>query len=278
MVSRRQIKEAIRVLEIAVEQNLEGIKKELHASISNAKQYINETDKKITALTTDQGIQQTVFGFSEKSIADKQINHPSSVKNFITNWTYRESDWKYPWCWISTNQHDYQYMHVAVKSHIVYCCSNIIDQKKCLDTIQEKNKNYQHTKVLRFKPFNWSGKIKNADIPYAQIGTVTSLDLLPYISISQIDNLLESISKILRSGGKALVHYADGDGEFEWSEFINKNISYCSEDIIKKKCKNLGLGFKFFHLEPMYSFVEITKPGKKTSIKLGATMLEPTSS
>lgn len=278
MVSRKQIKEAIRVLEIAVEQNLEGIKQELHTSLSSAKQYIDETEKKIQALTTDQGVQQSVFGFSERSIADKQIIHSTSVKNFMTNWTQRESDWKYPWCWISTNQYDYQYMHVAVKSHLVYCCSNIIDQRKCLDVIQQKNNNNIHTKVIRFKPFNWSGEIRHVDVPYNQIGTAISLDFLPYVSISQIETLLVSIFNILRSGGKALLHYADGDGEIEWLEFMNRNISYCSEDIIKKKCKNLGLECKFFHLEPMYSFVEITKPGKKTSIKLGATMLEPTSS
>ena len=129
--------------------------------------------------------------------------------------------------------------------------------------------------MFRIKPLHFTGYIENHHVPHNQIGTVISLDLLPYFSLEQTKNLVESFAKMLRPGGQALVHFADGDGQKEWQKFIEHKIAYCSEEIIKSYADACELHTEFYHIEDMYSFVVLTKPGEKTSIKSHLTKITP---
>lgn len=275
MVSRRQIKHAIKVLQQACDEDFAEVKQELAQSLKIAQELITESDKKTNALVHDQGKSQSVFGFTEEFVKNINITHSPAVEQFVTNWCQRQSDWRYPWCWLIANQHDY--VHLSVKSHLVYVCSN----HNTLDDIKTHTKNkvgkseMANPQMYRIKPLEFTGYIEDHHVPHNQIGTVISLDLVPYFSIEQINNLIQSCAKVLRPGGQALIHFADGDGEREWQQFVDKHIAYCNEQSIKNFADACELHTEFYHIEDMYSFVVLTKPGTKTSIKTHMTKITP---
>ena len=275
MVSRRQIKHAIKVLQQSCDEDFAEVKQELAQSLKIAQELITESDKKTNALVHDQGKSQSVFGFTQEFVKNIKITHSPAVEQFVTNWCQRQSDWRYPWCWLIANQHDY--VHLSVKSHLVYVCSNY----HSVDDIKTHTKNkvgkteLANPIMFRIKPLQFTGYIEDYHVPHNQIGTLISLDLVPYFSIEQINNLVQSCAKVLRPGGQALIHFADGDGEREWQQFVDKKIAYCNEQSIKNFADACELHAEFYHIEDMYSFVVLTKPGSKKSIKAHMTKISP---
>lgn len=275
MVSRRQIKHAINILQQACDEDFADVKQEIAKSLKIAQELITESDKKINALVHDQGKSQSVFGFTEEFVKNINITHSPAVAQFVTNWCQRQSDWRYPWCWLIANQNDY--VHLSVKSHLVYVCSN----HHTVNDIKTHTKNkvgkteMANPQMFRIKPLDFTGYIEDHHVPHNQIGTLISFDLVPYFSIEQIKNLIQSCAKVLRTGGQALIHFADGDGEREWQHFVDKQIAYCNEQSIKQFADVCDLHTEFYHIEDMYSFVVITKPGTKKSIKAHMTKITP---
>ena len=274
MVSRRQIKHAIQILSQASEENFLELKKEIQNSITSARAILKETEKKIKALSHDQGKSQSLFGFTEKYVKDLKINHPDSVKSFIHNWCQRQSDWRFPWCWIIAN--DLKYLEVSIKSHLVYVCVNNITEidiktyvKKTL--LKEESSN---PKMFRIKPLQFTGHINDANVPHNQMGTFISIDFLPYISLEQTQNFISSINQVLRPGGQALVHFSDGDGLMEWQSVLDHKQTFINESIIHAYASQVGLTTNFYHVDDFYSFVVLSKPGEKQSIKKGITKIE----
>jgi len=275
MVSRRQIKHAIKVLEQACDEDFAELKQEIKTSLELARSYITETDKKINALVHDQGKSQSVFGFTEEHIKYLSVTHSQAVKKFIENFITRQADWRFPWCWLIGNH--YQYVHLSVKSTLVYLCSNHVSQKEIQFYTNKMTAKTSRAKALmyRLKPLQHTGIIEDHHVPHNQIGSLMAIDLLPYYSLEQIANLIQSCANLLRPGGQAMLHFADGDHEQEWKAFIEHKIAYCNEEIIQSYAENCDLTAEFFHVDSMYSFVVLTKPGKKTSIKSHLTKITP---
>lgn len=276
MVSRKQIKHAIEVLQQATDEEFAGVKKELASSLKITKSVIEESDKKIRALTQDQGKSVYLFGFTEKYVAQVDVKHSQAVSQFVTNWCQRQSDWRYPWCWLIANQYDY--VHLSVKSHLVYVCCNHVDTETLNSYTKTKigKTDRANPQMFRVKPLELTGHISNFDVPHEQIGTLICMDLIPYLSIEQIENLIDSCSQVLRPGGQALLHFSDTDGEQEWKKFIAHKITYCSEQLIKDLAIKRDLMCDFYHIDDMYSFAVLTKAGEKTSIKAHLTAIKPT--
>jgi len=275
MVSRRQIKHAIKVLTEACDEDFAGVKDELEKSLNIAKEVLSGTDKKINALVEDQGKAQSVFGFTEDHIKYLSVTHPSAVKKFIENWIGRQSDWRFPWCWLIAN--NYQYVYQSVKSTLVYVLSNHVSLKEIKYYTNEKTAKTKraNASMFRLKPLQHTGHIEDHHVPHNQIGALIALDLVPYYSLEQISNLIRSCKNVLRSGGQALIHFADGDGDKEWKEFIDHKITYVNEEIIKKCAEDNDLQSDIYHIDDMYSFVVLTKPGEKTSVKSHLTKITP---
>jgi len=276
MVSRKQIKHAIEVLEQATDEEFVEVKNELAASLKNARSLIQESEKKILALTLDRGKSEHVFGFTEKYVAQIDVKHSHAVSQFVTNWCQRQSDWRYPWCWLIANRYDY--VHLSVKSHLVYVCCNHVDTETLNTYTKTKIGKTERAspQMFRVKPLEFTGHISNFDVPYDQIGSLICLDLIPYLSIEQIDKLIESCSQVLRPGGQALLHFSDTDNKKEWEKLIEHKITYCSEQLIQDLTNQHALKCDFYHIDDMYSFAVLTKDGEKTSIKAHFTGMQPT--
>ena len=128
--------------------------------------------------------------------------------------------------------------------------------------------------MFRAKPLEFTGHIRDRYVPHNQIGTLISLDFVPYLSIEQIKNVIKSISDVLRSGGQALIHFSDGDGEEEWRSVVEHKITYVNQNIIENLADDVGLATNFYNIDNFYSFVVLTKSGLKTSIKDHLTRIE----
>ena len=186
MVSRRQIKHAIKVLEQACDEDFAGVKDELEKSLNIAKEVLSGTDKKINALVEDQGKAQSVFGFTEEHIKYLSVTHPSAVKKFIENWIGRQSDWRFPWCWLIAN--NYQYVYQSVKSTLVYVLSNHVSLKEIKYYTNEKTAKTKraNASMFRLKPLQHTGHIEDHHVPHNQIGALIALDLVSSISPTSI--------------------------------------------------------------------------------------------
>ncbi len=266
---------AIDLLEKACQEDFVELKQELKDSLESAKNQLHHSDQAYKLLSADQGKSLSVYGFDDKFFSSLEVNHSHAVKNFIENWLTKQSDWRFAWCWICRTH--VKYTPLSVKSHLVYICTknyNTADIANVAKTDYNTHPSSFLQKV-RMKPLNDYGLIYDIDIPYNQIGTIICLDYFPYLSLEQIKQYLESFKKILRPGGQAMVHYADGDNEKEWQEVVNQKITFCNEETIRKYSRDLKLDCKFYHIDSMYSFFVITKLGEKTSIKQHMTKIEP---
>lgn len=264
---------AIDLLEQACQEDFVELKQELQNSLESAKKQLQNSDEAYRLLSQDQGKSLSVYGFDDKFFLNLKVEHPKAVESFIENWLTKQSDWRFAWCWICRTH--VKYTPLSIKSHLVYICTKF-HQVNHIASLSEKVYNTNPTQFLekvRFKPLNDYGLIYDIDIPYNQIGTVICLDYFPYLSLEQIKQYLESFKKILRPGGQAMIHYADGDNEKEWEQVVKQKITYCNQEIIQKYCRDLKLNCEFYHIDSMYSFFIITKLGEKQSIKQHMTKI-----
>lgn len=278
MVSRRQLKMAIEIIGQAFKEDFSEIKSEIVQTLDVLKKELDNSEEAYKLLSIDQGKSTLVHGFDNHFFLNLKIVHSLPVQKFIENWLTKQSDWRFSWCWICRS-HIF-YTPLSVKSHLVYLCTKFHQPHHVVNLAEKHYKEHKDliANKIRFKPLNDHGLIHDIDVPYNQIGTLVCLDYFPYLSLDQINKFLQSFKKVLRPGGQALIHYADGDNEEEWKSVVKKKITYCSEEIIKKYCKDLSLKCEFYHVDSMYSFVVITKMGEKDSIKAHMTKIVPVKS
>lgn len=276
MVSRHQLRQAIEIIEQANNEGFKEITQELTKTIQRLKQQLESTDKKWKLLSNDIGKSQILYKFDENFFANLDLNHSIAVKNFISSWMQKQSDWRYPICFLSPSNP--KYTEHCLKSNLVYVCTNNFNHEELLKHIcYTLNKNLKHVKgnQFRIKPLLHEGTIKNINIPYNQIGNIFSCDYFPYLSINQISEYFKSFEKILRPGGSAMLHITDADCEEEWKSVVNKKVTYCTIEIIKGFCQDNNLILKdYYHIDRMYTFFHIQKPGILQSQKISATKIE----
>lgn len=276
MVSRHQLRQAIEVIEQANNEGFKEITEELTNTISRLKKQLDETDAKWKLLNDDIGKSQILYKFDEKYFSNLQINHSIAIKNFLENWMQKQSDWRYPICFLSPSVP--MYLEHCVKSNLVYVLTNnfsIASIKNHVITTLKKHFLTSQLNQYRIKPLFHEGMIENKYVPYNQIGNIVSYDYFPYLSIKQIENYFESFEKILRPGGSAILHITDADCEQEWQSVVEKKITYCTIDIVQNICKSKKLILKnYYHIDSMYTFFHIQKPGILQSQKISATKIE----
>ena len=275
MVSRHQLRKAIEIIESASSEGFKEITEELNSTIQRLKVELEKTDQHWQLLNNDIGKTQVLYGFDESFFKKLQITHSYTVTNFIKDWLEKQSDWRYPLCLIApTNT---LYTEQFLKSNLVYVCSNNIDELQIISHVKSilDKKITSDPRMFRLKPLDHTGKIENENVPYNQIGTCLSVDYFPYLSIEQIKNFFISFEKILRPGGQCMIHITDADCESEWQSVLGKKITYCTTKIVKDLCDLTNLELvKYYHVDSMYTFFNIKKPGDLTTQKYMPTKIQ----
>ena len=95
MASRYQIKEAVKILKEACNENFDMFKSELHQDLQSLENYIHSSDEAYRLINNDMG-KSLAMGFDEKFFETLKIEHNQNVEQFINKWIMRQSDWRYP--------------------------------------------------------------------------------------------------------------------------------------------------------------------------------------
>ena len=272
MVSRHQIKKAVKVLELACAENFKDVKNELQFALTATKKYLKRSDKEYSMLSRDAGLATSVYNFDNKFFAEWDHEHPLEVKRFVRDWIGKQTDWKYPMVFLQPTH--LRYCHLGVKSSLVYILTQKYSHEQVMDEIMKNFAKDAVPKQFRIKPLEHHGDIPDMHVPHEQIGNIISLDYFPYLSIEQIDAFLFSFNRLLRSGGSAFIHFADADGEQEWEAVTEKKITYLTQEILTRICDKFSFKVEFYPISNFYTFANITKPGKLRSNKKGPTKME----
>jgi hypothetical protein len=275
MVSRHQLRSAIEIIEQATSEGFSEITQELDSAVQKVKLELANTDQKHRLLSDDIGKAQTLYGFDENYFKNYKTVHSYTVQNFIKDWMIKQAEWRYPLCVLSPSNPNYTELCLA--SNLVYVLTNNFtanDIKSYIAKKLKKGKTFNPS-MFRQKPLNHTGIIENKHVPFNQVGTILSNDYFSYISIEQIKNFLTSFAKILRPGGEAMIHITDADCEPEWKSVVGKKVTYCTIKIIQDLCVQCGLEFRnYYHVDSMYTYVNIAKQGNLSTIKKQATKIE----
>ena len=84
MESRYQIKEAVRILKQAVEENFDTFNSALKEDLIELEKYISHSDDAYKVLNSDMG-KSLQMGFNDKFFETMEVTHHQNVSNFIIN-------------------------------------------------------------------------------------------------------------------------------------------------------------------------------------------------
>jgi len=274
MVSRHQLRQAIEIIEQANNEGYSEIIQELQTTIQKLKSELEQTDKQWQLLNNDQGKSQILLGFNEDFFTKNNPTHSFTVQQFVKDWMEKQSDWRFPICFLSPSTPSYT--EYCLKSNLVYVCTNNFSQQDIIDHVKKTfNRSSSTPSMFRQKPLSHEGIINDEIIPQNQIGTVFSIDYFPYLSIEQIKKFFKTFANLLRPGGNCMLHITDADCQPEWQSVVGKKVTYCTQAIVKDLCEQTGLIFNdCYHVDSMYTFFHIGKKGDLNSIKKMPTKIE----
>lgn len=110
-------------------------------------------------------------------------------------------------------------------------------------------------------------------LPVMQFGIVVAVDFFNFRPLELIKRYLEEIFNLLRPGGQAIFTYNNCDYPIGVDNFENSYYCYTPGREIKAMCEQIG--FKVaasFDLENNVSWLEIQRPGTRTSLRGGQAL------
>lgn len=111
------------------------------------------------------------------------------------------------------------------------------------------------------------------EFPAGQLGLVVAVDYFNFRPLRLIEQYLSSIFSILQPGGAAIFTYNNCDYPVGIDSFKNSYYTYTPGHLVKSACARCGFDIiESFDMEKNVSWLEIQKPGTRSSIKGGQTL------
>lgn len=131
----------------------------------------------------------------------------------------------------------------------------------------------EYQKRLRYYVINEDDKRILHHLPVQQFGLLVAVDFFNFRPIELINRYLEDIFKVLRPGGVAIFTYNNCDHPIGVDNFENSYYCYTPGREIKAMCEKIGFRVAAsFDLENNVSWLEIQRPGTRTSLRGGQTL------
>jgi SAM-dependent methyltransferase len=112
-------------------------------------------------------------------------------------------------------------------------------------------------------------------LPQEQFGFVLVWNHFNYFNLSQIQQHLESILRVLRPGGVLMFSYNDADTVIGARMAENHNMSYAPYSLVFPLLQHMGFEIiRHQHRESNLSWFEVRRPGCLTTIKTGQVLGE----
>lgn len=131
----------------------------------------------------------------------------------------------------------------------------------------------EYQRRLRYYTIDESAKMPLGTLPQNQIGLILSINFFNFRSMNILEKYLFSMFKALRPGGIAIFTFNNCDYPIGVDNFENGYYCYTPGRALKSLCTQLG--FKIlagFDMENNVSWLEIQKPGNRTSLRGGQNL------
>jgi len=112
-----------------------------------------------------------------------------------------------------------------------------------------------------------------AQLPFNQLGLIVAVDYFNFRPLRLIKQYLAGMSQLLRPGGVAIFTYNNCDYPIGVDNFLNSYYTYTPGRLVKSAC--VEYGFKIissFDMDNNVSWLEIKKPGERSSLKGGQSL------
>lgn len=275
MASREDIKQALKILDKAVQEDFVEIKNDIIQLTSSLKKFLSDSEKAYIDTSANIPMVKSWYKFDDEFFNNLTTEYNPQLDEFVKNWLIKESDWKYPSCYIAP--YSLAFVEHGLKSALTYVLTNKYTLQDVKDTVRKSlQKNTSTTlPVYRVNELDEHLEISDYDAPHGQIGTIICIDFLIYCAYEQLVNFISSLNKILRPGGKCLLHFTDADKSTEWEMVKHRKRTFCCSDIVEKLLYDTDLTItNIYKLNERYTLLEITKHGTISSQKISATKIE----
>lgn len=149
----------------------------------------------------------------------------------------------------------------------------IVDTDEELFKHVKKKWTPEYQRRLRYYAINETQHKFFAKLPQGQIGLIIAVDFFNFKPLDVIDRYLREMYAVMRPGGTAIFTYNNCDLPIAVENFENSYYAYTPGRTVKDMCEKIG--FKVtasFDLENNVSWIEIERPGRRTSLRGGQTL------
>lgn len=235
-----------------------------------------QIDAQLAELTKDFGKRGYIInGFYATNATDvdgernlRTITVTSSIKKLVAARIGMHSDWRYPGLEIGPG--DGEWTELLVASDPLYLIDN---HKEFLDnTLGKFNEEFQR----RLRPYVIDFRTNDIlALPHNQIGFAFAWNVFNFFPKYELDFYLKQVFELLRPGGVLLFDYNNCDNPTQAKYAEEGWMSWMPRSLLQGILDDIGFEvIQFFEPELNVSFVEVKKPGTKTTAKAHQVMGE----
>ena len=197
----------------------------------------------------------------------KKLLYQEDTREFFKSRVTMHSSWKWPAMEIRP-------CHGEITDSLIACDPlYLVDTHKDMFKHVKQKWTPEYQQRLRYYSVNETDKRILHQLPAMQFGIVVAVDFFNFRPLELIKRYLEGIFNLLRPGGIAIFTYNNCDYPIGVDNFENSYYCYTPGREIKAMCEHIG--FKVaasFDLENNVSWLEIQRPGTRTSLRGGQAL------
>jgi SAM-dependent methyltransferase len=197
----------------------------------------------------------------------KKLLYQTETAEFFASRIKIHSSWKWPAVEIRP-------AHGEITDNLIAC-----DPLYLVDTHADMFKHVkskwtpEYQRRLRYYVINEKDKKIFHQLPQNQIGLLVAVDYMNFRPLNLIERYIKEIFLLLRPGGMAVFTYNNCDHPIGVDNFENSYYCYTPGREIKAMCERIGFRIAAsFDLENNVSWLEIQKPGTRSSLRGGQTL------
>lgn len=197
----------------------------------------------------------------------KKLMYQPETAEFFSSRVKTHANWKWPAVEIRPALGDVT--HDLIASDPLY----LVDTDEGMFKHVKSQWTPEYQRRLRYYVIDEKGKRIFHQLPQSQIGLLVAVDFFNFRPLELIERYLKEIFSLLRPGGMAIFTYNNCDHPIGVDNFENSYYCYTPGRKIKAMCEQLGYRIAAsFDLENNVSWLEIQKPGTRSSLRGGQTL------
>lgn len=236
---------------------------------SQLEEFVNGIEKPYYAKS------QTIYQEGLKDNADyildrysfKKLLYQEETKEFFSSRIKLHSNWRWAGLEIRPAHGDITNDLIALDP--LY----LVDTNPELFKVVKKMWTPEYQSRLRYYTINEGDKKIFNQLPQLQFGLVVAVDFFNFRTIELIDRYLKEIFQLLKPGGMFIFTYNNCDYPIGVDNFENSYYCYTPGRQVKSTAEKTGFRIAAsFDLENNVSWLELQKPGTRTSLRGGQTL------